>query len=60
MSRLDNTSLVNEIIEMHFLVWRLFVIKAIHPCGEDLVCCFLLTHNGAAKTNLQRDMNFGL
>jgi len=37
-----------------------FVVKAIHPCGEYSICCFLLMYDGVAKTNFQWVVDFGL
>jgi hypothetical protein len=57
---LDTPFFVNKIVEIHSSVLCLFVIKTIHPCGEYLVCCLLLTHYGAIRTNLEQIVEFGL
>jgi hypothetical protein len=51
---------VDKIIEKHYSVCCLFVVRAIHPYGEYLICCFLFTHDGAIKTNFERITDFGL
>jgi hypothetical protein len=53
-------SFIDKIVERHFFIYNFFIIKAIHPCGEYSVCCFLLTRDGATKTNLQQVVDLGL